>query len=96
MSDKKFRYLVIQDYTKQVFEGDSYKDCLDYLKLVMEENPDYNHHYNEKDGTLSLQDPYSCEVATTLRAKIIDLRYYRTSEGDRKYDGLDITRILTS
>lgn len=91
---KKFRYLVIQDYIKQVYEGESYKDCIDYLKLIMEEQPDYNHHFNEKDGTLSLQDPYSCEILTTFRAKIIDLRY--SPGGDGKYDGLDIARILTS
>ena len=93
----KFRFLVIQDQVRQVFEGDSWQECLDYLKLVMEEQSDYIHRYNERDGTLTLQDPYSGECITTLRSKIVDLRSKDLSlKGERKYDGLDITRILTS
>ena len=91
----KFRYLVIQDQVRQVFEGESMKECLDYLHLVMEEQPDYIHRYNERDGTLTLQDPYNGECITTLRTKLIDLRSKDLSlKGERKYDGLDITRIL--
>lgn len=95
--NERFRYLVTQDQVRQVFEGDSYQDCLDYLKLVMDEQSDYIHRYNERDGTLSLQDPYNGEVITTLRIRIIDLRGRDLSlEGERQYDGLDITRILST
>ena len=94
--NERIRYLVTQDQVRQVFEGDSWQDCLDYLHLVMEEQPDYIHRYNEKDGTLSLQDPYSGEVVTTLRSRIITLLGRDLSlEGERKYDGLDITRLLS-
>lgn len=97
LSNLKFRYLVIQDYVKQVFEGDSWQDCIDYLKLVMEEQPGYIHRYNERDGTLTLQNPYNGECVTTLRSKIVDLRSKDLSlKGERKYDGLDIARVLTT
>lgn len=63
----------------------------------MEEQPGYIHRYNERDGTLTLQNPYNGECVTTLRSKIVDLRSKDLSlKGERKYDGLDIARVLTT
>lgn len=80
----KVNYYVIQDDTREVFKSDSWNDCIEYLKTVKEEY-DYSYmvRFNEKDGTLLLQDITTGNFITSLSTRIVD-------EGKSPFDTYDI------
>lgn len=89
--NRQLRYIVTQDGSKQVFEGSNEKECHDYLNLVIEDYPNLIHRLNEKDGTLTLQDPETGTLLTTLRIKVVDI-----SAGSRGvYDGINLASLFT-
>ena len=70
---RKISYYVMQDETKQVFKSDSWNDCIDYLKTVKEEYEyDYMIRFNERDGTLIIQDVTTGRFLTGLNTIIVD------------------------
>lgn len=77
MTDIKIEYIVMQNYTKEVFRAYTWEECIDYLNLVIEEykdSPDYILRYNERDGSLVFQDIHSGKFVTKLSIRIYDPR----------------------
>ena len=83
MSRRTVYYVVMQDITREVFRSDNWNDCIDYLKSVKEEfDQDYMVRFNEKDGTLLLQDITTGNFITSLSIRILDER----STTDTRYN----------
>lgn len=69
-------YIVMQDITREVFRSDNWNDCIEYLKSVKEEfDHDYMVRFNERDGTLLLQDTTTGNFVTSLSIRLEDAKY---------------------